>query len=93
MTKTCVVCGAEFETHQSRRIYCSDKCKRASYRAMWREYYYRVRAGQEVHKKGEPRKDREAPLKQTLAELQETGETYAERQKKQTVEMFARVKI
>ena len=88
--KECVICGNPLPPHKSK--YCCAECKAEGDRRSWREYYLRTKDRQNALKKLRRKQKGKAPKVDNIVEYKD-GMTYAERQKKETIEMFARVEL
>ena len=97
----CPICGQKFLGHGS-KIYCSDECKDEAYRLQRRA----ARAANPEKAKADSRRWYEAPkqkkaeeaknkvtLEDKLKDLKASGKTYAEAQRAETIERWARVEI
>lgn len=91
--RNCVVCGKQFTSESSRQLCCSTECSHERRKQQYREYYkknyaemnrIRCEKAKEKRAKEKYEKNRKKPL---------DVKNYAERQKAQTIEMYARVKI
>lgn len=95
--KRCQYCGKYFEPEYYNQIYCSDTCRsKAQCTPERRERYNQTRRNKRV-KGSEPGRKKQKAKKHTfddtLRMLQETGQSYAERQKAETIRMFAKIEI
>ncbi len=88
--KECVICGNPLPPHKSK--YCCAECKKEGDRQSWRLYYDRKRDGYLERKRLKRKMAKRIPKEDNIVEYKD-GMTYAERQKKETVEMFARIKL
>lgn len=90
MTKTCPVCGKEFETSRGARKFCSDDCFKQS-----RKEYDRLQKRKTYEKKLEVQSA--APVSSSvdkrLRSCHAAGQTYAQAQRAETIEKFARVEV
>lgn len=97
----CPICGQKFLGHGS-KIYCSDECKDEAYRLQRRA----ARAANPEKAKADSRRWYEASkqkkaeeaknkvtLEDKLKDLRASGKTYAEAQRAETIERWARVEI
>lgn len=91
--KVCVVCGAEFETTDYRRNTCSPECKekrKKDYQKLYRQTPCKtaedkfIEAYQRVPE--DPRK-----FDKTLERLKQEGKSYAEAQREETINRYARI--
>lgn len=90
MTKTCPVCGKEFETSRGARKFCSDECFR-----QYRREYDKLQKRKTYEKKLEVQSA--APVSSSvdkrLRSCHAAGQTYAQAQRAETIEKFARVEV
>lgn len=82
-TKTCPVCGREFECNYVSRIYCSNRCKNSSRRKTLNNELKMKKAKEIDYGK----------FGRTLTELKEKGVSYADAQKADTIEKYARIRL
>lgn len=96
--RTCLICGKEFEGSTSQK-YCSKECKAAGIKRQKHEHYLYTKAlasGRTVEEAKAADAGREIPkrsLDKKLDELKASGKTYAEAQRAETIERWARVEI
>lgn len=96
--RTCLICGKEFEGSTSQK-YCSKECKAAGIKRQKHEHYLYTKAlasGRTVEEVKAADEGREIPkrsLDKKLDELKASGQTYAEAQRTETIEKFARVEV
>lgn len=96
--RTCLICGKEFEGSTSQK-YCSKECKAAGIKRQKHEHYLYTKAlasGRTVEEVKAADEGREIPkrsLDKKLDELKACGKTYAEAQRAETIENFARVEV
>ena len=89
--KVCVICGNPLPPRKSK--YCCAECKKEGARQSWRLYYLRTLDRQRERKiEYRHKKKRGVPKMDNIVEYKD-GMTYAERQKQETIEMFARIKL
>lgn len=90
-TKICLVCGKEFESGRGAKKFCSDEC----FRKHRREYnrLYEENRRQERALKEAPVTSEHTGVDEKLRACHEAGQTYAEAQKAETIEKFARVEV
>lgn len=84
ITKICQLCGREFEDYSPRAKYCPE-CRTTAYRKKHKEYLTGYTPAP---------KEPEAPKKtldDKLEELRANGQSYADAQRAETIEAFARV--
>ena len=84
ITKICQLCGREFEDYSPRAKYCPE-CRTTAYRKKHKEYLTGYTPAP---------KEPEAPkrtLDDKLEELRANGQSYADAQRAETIEVFARV--
>ena len=90
MTKKCPVCGKEFEPNRGSRKYCSDECFR-----QYRREYDRLQKRKTYEKKLVTQSP--APVSSSvdkrLRSCHVAGQTYAQAQRAETIEKFARVEV
>lgn len=90
MTKKCPVCGKEFEPNRGSRKYCSDECFR-----QYRREYDRLQKRKTYEKKLVTQSP--APVSSSvdkrLRSCHAAGQTYAQAQRAETIEKFARVEV
>lgn len=85
--KVCVICGKEFSPTTGNAKVCSSECRAELLRRKSKAQYERKRQTQRLwreRKKAEKAIKRRPPIQ---------CEGYAERQKAETIEMFARIKL
>lgn len=96
--RTCLICGKEFEGSTSQK-YCSKECKAAGIKRQKHEHYLYTKAlasGRTVEEVKAADEGREIPkrsLDKKLDELKASGKTYAEAQRAETIERWARIEI
>jgi predicted nucleic acid-binding Zn ribbon protein len=108
-TDICVVCGKTFQVYSSRQVCCSEECREIRRNELRRLRYERRKQGldgkvvlfkqKREYRYGKP--ETEETVKQIdygrfdrkLEQLKAEGKDYTEEQKKQTIEMYARVKV
>ena len=96
--RTCLICGKEFEGSTSQK-YCSAECKAAGIKRQKHEHYLYTKAlasGRTVEEVKAADEGREVPkrsLDKKLDELKASGKTYAQAQRAETIEKFARVEV
>lgn len=96
--RTCLICGKAFEGSTSQK-YCSKECKAAGIKRQKHEHYLYTKAlasGRTVEEVKAADEGREIPkrsLDKKLDELKASGKTYAEAQRAETIERWARVEI
>ena len=83
--KICPVCGKEFETNRSRK-FCSDECFKLSRRDYNRQYDLK-------RKQAKAPTSERAGVDERLKSCHAAGQTYAEAQRAETIEKFARVEV
>lgn len=89
-SKKCPVCGKEFEPNKGSRKYCSDEC----FRQYRREY-----DKQQKRKTYEKKLESQSPppggssVDKRLRSCHAAGKTYAQAQRAETIEKFARVEV
>ena len=94
----CPICGQKFLGHGS-KIYCSDECKAAGIKRQKHEHYLYTKAlasGRTVEEVKAADEGREIPkrsLDKKLDELKASGKTYAEAQRAETIERWARIEV
>lgn len=79
----CPICGKEFEKRYPREVYCSFECRKTQER--------RYNASYNDLRKKPDKPPPKHTLSDTLKELK--NESYAERQKRETIEKYARILI
>lgn len=97
----CAVCGKEFQGRKKSQKYCSRKC--AYIGKGQREAEWRLKHGQQStpHVRTEWVPDQEkknyhkkrSRLDKTLAECKKQGVDYAEKQKQESIKLFAKVRV
>lgn len=87
MIKTCIICGKEFDAQRAART-CSPECS-AIRAKRYSEAHAQEKWLKRKAKKQEEQIQAEAKARHKVIECK----GYADRQKAQTIEMFARVKI
>lgn len=96
--RTCLICGKEFEGSTSQK-YCSTACKAAGIKRQKHEHYLYTKAlasGRTVEEVKAADEGREIPkrsLDKKLDELKASGKTYAEAQRAETIERWARIEV
>lgn len=90
MTKTCPVCGKEFETSRGARKFCSDECFK-----QYRKEYDRLQKRKTYEKKLEVQSPPQggSSVDKRLRSCHAAGQTYAQAQRAETIEKFARVEV
>lgn len=84
-TKTCPICGKEFEANTSRK-FCSDECFRIGRRDYNRQYDLK-------RKQAKVPTSERAGVDERLRSCHAAGQTYAQAQRAETIEKFARVEV
>lgn len=96
--RTCLICGKEFEGSTSQK-YCSRECKAIGIKRQKHEHYLHTKAlasgrtVEEVKAADEGRKIPKRSLDKKLDELKASGKTYAEAQRAETIERWARIEV
>ena len=96
--RTCLICGKEFRGPTSQK-YCSKECKAAGIKRQKHEHYLYTKAlasGRTVEEVKAADEGREIPkrsLDKKLDELKACGKTYAEAQRAETIERWARIEV
>lgn len=83
--KKCVICGAEYQPTSGQSKTCSLECRKELIRRYQKEHGAEKRARLREKKKAQKARPKKRPPI--------VCEGYAERQKAETIEMFARIKL
>lgn len=87
--KTCPVCGKEFESERGPRKFCSDEC----FRKARREYDRQIKRKRAEAIKSVPVTSERTGVDEKLRSCHAAGQTYAQAQRAETIERFARVEV
>ena len=88
----CEFCGDEFPRATSKR-FCSAACRGAAYRGLIFTEEWAAKHKQRKDPAPEKPKPKKHTLDDTLRRLQETGQSYAEVQKAETIKLYAHVEF
>lgn len=87
--KVCPVCGKEFKAERGQRKFCSDEC----FRKARREYDRQIKRKRAEAQKGVPVTSEHTGVDEKLRSCHAAGQTYAQAQRAETIEKFARVEV